>query len=104
MDAGASLPTASSGNLDSIAASVRTLVAQAAHRSPEDVQLDSRLDATELGIDSLGLIKLSVRIEEAFDITMPDIAEGPGLAVFGTVRDIVELVVVQIAKRGEVQP
>lgn len=65
-------------------------------RQPVDqIPLDTRLDA-ELGIDSLALIKLTVRLEERFDITMPDLA-APEAAAVGSVRDVVALVARRIA-------
>jgi acyl carrier protein len=69
-------------------------------RQPADqIPLDARLDAGELGIDSLGLIKLTVRLEERFDITMPDLTAQEAVTV-ASVRDVVALVARQIAVKG----
>jgi acyl carrier protein len=89
-------------DLDAVAMRVRALIAQSVNRTPEQVPLDARLDATQLGIDSLGLIKLGVRLEDAFDIALPDLAEGSVALSFETVRDVASLVARQIAQRDEV--
>lgn len=69
-------------------------------RQPADqIPLDARLDAGELGIDSLGLIKLTVRLEERFDITMPDLTAQEAVAV-ASVRDVAALVARQLAVKG----
>jgi acyl carrier protein len=69
-------------------------------RQPADqIPLDARLDAGELGIDSLGLIKLTVRLEERFDITMPDLTAQEAVAV-ASVRDVAALVARRIAVKG----
>lgn len=69
-------------------------------RQPADqIPLDARLDAGELGIDSLGLIKLTVRLEERFDITMPDLTAQEAVAV-ASVRDVAALVAGRIAAKG----
>ena len=91
-------------DIDTIAVRIRSLVAESVRRRPDEISLDARLDATQLGIDSLGLIKLSVRLEEAFDIRMPDLANPSSVDELGTVRDIAALVVGQIEKRSEARP
>lgn len=69
-------------------------------RQPADqIPLDARLDAGELGIDSLGLIKLTVRLEERFDITMPDLTAQEAVSV-ASVRDVAALVASRLAARG----
>ncbi|MCY1061661.1 acyl carrier protein [Nannocystis sp. SCPEA4] len=83
---------------DLIVARVRALIADAVRQPVAAIPLDARVDGSELGIDSLGLIKLTVRIEETFDITMPDIA-APGSAPFGSVREVAALVAKQVAAR-----
>jgi acyl carrier protein len=85
--------------VDSITARVHRLVAESVNRSQDQVPLDARLDATQLGIDSLGLIRLGVRLEEAFDITMPDLATEPGPGPLGTVRDVAAVVAREIARQ-----
>lgn len=84
---------------EDIAAKVRTLVAESIHQPVAAIPLDARLDATELGIDSLGLIKLVVRIEETFDIVMPDLAS-PEAAELGTVREVAAMVTRELQARG----
>lgn len=55
----------------------------------ESVTLDSSLDR-ELGFDSLGLVELLVRLERAFDITLPEALFGAG----ETPRDLLRAVLV----------
>jgi stearoyl-CoA desaturase (delta-9 desaturase) len=49
--------------------SVRTIVAQVLERSVEEIPPESDLE-NDLGLDSLGLIKVSVAIEEQFDVVI----------------------------------
>jgi acyl carrier protein len=82
---------------DALAIEVRRLIAHSLHVPLDEVTLDRRLDAAGLGVDSLGLIKLNVAIEERFDIAIPDfVAEDPSLV--RSVRDVVELVRGCVAK------
>lgn len=83
---------------DLILARVRAVVADSVRQPVSAIPLDARVDSGELGIDSLGLIKLTVRLEEAFDITMPDIA-APDAAPVGSVREVAALVARQLAAR-----
>ncbi|MFZ6178994.1 acyl carrier protein [Nannocystis pusilla] len=83
---------------DLILARVRALIAESLRQPASAIPLDARVDGSELGIDSLGLIKLMVRIEETFDITMPDLA-APGAAPFGSVREVAALVAREVAAR-----
>ncbi|MBZ5715798.1 acyl carrier protein [Nannocystis pusilla] len=83
---------------DLIVARVRALIADAVRQPVAAIPLDVRVDGSELGIDSLGLIKLTVRIEETFDITMPDLA-APGAGPLGSVREVAALVAEQVAAR-----
>lgn len=83
---------------DEITAKVRALVAESIQQPVTAIPLDARLDASELGIDSLGLIKLTVRLEETFDITMPDLDTAEAAAL-GSVRDVVALVTRELAAR-----
>jgi acyl carrier protein len=85
--------------VDSITARVQRLVAESVNRSQDQVPLDARLDATQLGIDSLGLIWLGVRLEGAFDITLPDLATEPGAWPLGTVRGVAAVVAREIARQ-----
>ncbi|MFV8756359.1 acyl carrier protein [Nannocystaceae bacterium ST9] len=84
-------------NAEEITAQVRAEIAAGLRQRVEDVGLDARLDGSELGLDSLAFIKLSVRLEELFDITMPDLAASE--AAVGSVRDVAALVVRQLAAR-----
>jgi len=83
---------------EEISARVRAVIAADLRQPVESVPLDARLDAGELGIDSLGLIKLTVRIEEIFDVTMPDLA-APEAAGISSVRDVAALVSRLVAVR-----
>lgn len=83
---------------EEIAAKVRAMVAAELRQPVDRVPLDARLDAGELGIDSLGLIKLTVKLEEVFDITMPDLA-APEAAAIASVGDVAALVAREVAAR-----
>jgi acyl carrier protein len=86
--------------IDQIAHRIRALVAEILRRPPEEIPLDARLDATHLGIDSLGLIKLSVALEEEFEIVLPDftsLEEAP----LGSVLDLARFVSERLAARAE---
>lgn len=84
---------------DDITTAVIEEIAAELRQPTDQIPLDARLDAGELGIDSLGLIKLTVRLEERFDITMPDLTAQEAVSV-ATVRDVVALVARQLAARG----
>ena len=83
---------------DAIIETVRATIAADLRQPVESIPLDARLDASELGIDSLGLIKLTVRLEEIFDITMPDLA-APEAANVASVRDVAGLVADLVSRR-----
>ncbi len=53
--------------------------------------LDATLELDGLGVDSLGLIKINVLLEERFDITLPDFTAIEA-APPRTVREVVDLV------------
>ena len=61
--------------------------------------LDARLDEARLGIDSLGLIRLNVALEEAFDITLPDFVT-PEETNIRVVADVAALVAGKVAVRA----
>lgn len=86
-------------NDDDITAAVRQEIAAELRQPVDHIPLDARLDDGELGIDSLGLIKLTVRLEERFDITMPDLA-APEASAIGSVRDVAALIARQVAARS----
>jgi acyl carrier protein len=90
-------------DMDHVAVRIRRLIAESTNRSQDDVPLDARLDATQLGIDSLGLVKLAVRLEETFEIAMPDLAAEPGRGTPQTVGDVVALVGREMARQREVR-
>ncbi len=48
---------------------VFAIIAQEAHRAPEELRAEMTLE--ELGLDSLGLVEVIFAIEERFDITVP---------------------------------
>ena len=86
--------------LERITHKIRALVAEILRRPLDEIPLDARLDATELGIDSLGLIKLSVALEDELEIVLPDftsIEEAP----LGSVRDLARFVSERLARRTE---
>jgi acyl carrier protein len=68
----------------SLLQAIRELVAEVrpAVTTPP-VRLDSRLDS-DLGLDSLAVAELLVRVEELFDVALPD----ESLASVGTPRDL----------------
>ncbi|MDI1449490.1 acyl carrier protein [Polyangium sp. 6x1] len=76
---------------EAIANDVRRIIAETLRLPVEQVALDTRLDEARLGIDSLGLIKLNVALEEAFDITLPDFTtpEQPHIRVVADVAALV---------------
>ncbi len=84
--------------IDDISATVRAAIAAELRQPADHIPPGARLDAGELGIDSLGLIKLTVRLEELFDITMPDLA-APEAADIATVHDLAALVARKLAAR-----
>lgn len=89
-----------SADIDPITQRIRALVAEILHRPPEEIPLDARLDASHLGIDSLGLIKLSVALEDEFEIVLPDftaLEEAP----LGSVLDLARFVSERLATRTE---
>ncbi|MEZ4301011.1 MAG: acyl carrier protein [Polyangiaceae bacterium] len=78
---------------------VRRIIAQTVGVPVGQVTMELRLDAGGLGIDSLGLIKLNVSIEERFNIAIPDsVADDP--SQLKSVRDVVELVGACVARGG----
>ena len=84
---------------DAVAIEVRRIIAHSLRIPVEEVTLDKRLDAAGLGVDSLGLIKLNVAIEERFDIAIPDfVADDPSQV--RSVGDVVALVAGCVAKGG----
>jgi acyl carrier protein len=76
---------------ESIDTRVRRVIAEALRVPLDRVGLDATLEQEGLGVDSLGLIKINVLLEERFDITIPDFTEIEG-ATPRTVREVVELV------------
>lgn len=84
---------------DALTLEVRRIIARTAHVPLAEVTLDTRLDAAGLGLDSLGLIKLNVELEEALDIAVPEkIADDPSLV--RSVGDVVQIVAACVAKGG----
>lgn len=70
---------------------VRRIIAEALRIPLDDVGLDQTLELDGLGVDSLGLIKINVLLEERFDIVLPDFTAIEA-APPRTVREVVELV------------
>jgi acyl carrier protein len=81
---------------NAIAVEVRRIIATTLRLPIDEVALDARLDEARLGIDSLGLIKLNVALEEAFDITLPDFTtpEEPSIR---SVADVAALVASRVS-------
>jgi acyl carrier protein len=72
---------------DAIGASVRSIFSEVLGR--EHLPPNASLDA--IGLDSMAMIEVSVRIEETWRIEMPDLDELGGLQI-GTLDELVELV------------
>lgn len=84
---------------EALATEVRRIIARTAHVPLAEVTLDTRLDAAGLGLDSLGLIKLNVEIEEQLDIAIPElIADDPSQV--RSVADVIQIVAGCVAKAG----
>lgn len=85
---------------ESIAIEVRRIIATTLRLPIDQVALDARLDEARLGIDSLGLIKLNVALEEAFDITLPDFTtpEEPSIR---SVADVAALVASKVSAQAK---
>jgi acyl carrier protein len=73
---------------------VRRVIADALRVPLDRVGLDEALEHEGLGIDSLGLIKINVLLEERFDITIPDFTAQEGAP--RTVREVVTLVAARV--------
>jgi acyl carrier protein len=71
---------------DRLLALIRELVAELHPRQPVTVKLDSSLDR-DLGLDSLGQVELFARLEQVFDVALPE----RQLAALDTVRDLLRL-------------
>ena len=84
MDTGASPPS-------EIARTVRGIFAESLG---QQVEAGARLDA--LGMDSMTMIEVSIRIEETWDIVMPDLDEIHQLDLH-TIDQIVDLVEERVA-------
>ncbi|MGH7255923.1 MAG: acyl carrier protein [Nitrospirales bacterium] len=71
-----------------IAQRIRTELAAYLKRDPGSLSVQNHL-RDDLGLDSMATIELLFRIEEAFDLQIPD-EDLPGLVTMGTVIDYVE--------------
>jgi acyl carrier protein len=72
----------------SIAAVVRSVIAEQLHRPAADIPLDAKLE-NQLEIDSLAMIEINVSLEERFGIPMPDLAVDHGVE---TVRELARFI------------
>ncbi len=84
---------------DAIAADVRRIIAETLRLPVDQVALETHLDEARLGIDSLGLIKLNVALEEAFDITLPDFTT-PEETRIRSVGDVAALVAEKVSAQA----
>ena len=66
---------------------VKGIIAETLNCNQGDITLESNLK-DDLGTDSLDAVELSMALEEAFELTIPDEA----LVEFKTVSDIVEYI------------
>lgn len=76
------------------------IVAEQALLMPEDVTPETSLE--ELGLDSLAVVEIVFRLEEAFDITVPFNANDPAASGFALARvgQIIDGVNRLVAARG----
>ena len=78
-------------SVETIEVAVRRIIAEALRVPLDRVGLDETLELEGLGVDSLGLIKINVLLEERFDITIPDFTSIEATPP-RTVREVVDLV------------
>lgn len=81
--------------LDAIAVKVRRIIAETLRVSIDQIGIDASLDEERLGLDSLGLIKLNVALEDAFDIALPDFTR-PEQPAVRSVSDVVAIVAAKV--------
>ncbi len=62
----------------SIAAVIRSVIAEHLRRPVADVPLDAKLES-QLEIDSMAMIEINVSLEERFGVAMPDMAVDHGV-------------------------
>lgn len=68
-------------------ATLRDIIVESTGYDPEDITLESNI-AKELAIDSLSIVEISVRAEDAFGVYISDEAA----ASFHTVSDVVNYI------------
>lgn len=68
-------------------ATLRDIIVESTGYDPEDITLDSKI-ASELAVDSLSIVEISVRAEDAFGVYISD----KDAARFETVGDVVNYI------------
>lgn len=86
-------------NQSAIAERIKTALAQYLKRDPATIQSDMSL-RDDLGLDSMATIELLFRIEEAFDLQIPD----EDLQKLSTVADVVAYVEGRLAPAPPARP
>jgi acyl carrier protein len=92
---------ATSGDRETVALTLRTLLAERFHRPLEEVTPDTDL-AADLGVDSMDLIDVNISLEERFRLSMPEFATPEEVHV-RTVRDLAALVSARLTAPSAVQ-
>ena len=78
-----------------VATRIRTALAQAVKRDVSKIHLEDKLRA-DLGLDSLAMIELLFKVEEAFDLEIPN----DDLSKITTVGDVVAYVEERLVSAG----
>ena len=89
---------ATAGRASPVENGIRTILADALKRRPDDISLDADLESG-LGLDSMTMIDVSVSIEERFDIALPQFA-APGEIAVRTVGDLIRFVETKVAQKA----
>lgn len=76
--------------MDTVAADVQELVAEAAGMDASDLK-DSDVLATDLALDSLSLVRLAQQIEEFIEVEVPDSSVNAGMTVGQLIQEVKRL-------------